>query len=228
MIKKIREIHEGLKDFKKQKNLRDFLTKDKYSDLTFVPYSGAEQLSPFTRKKSNQLGDDGDEDDDEINITADTDLTESDLNDTFETNDTNHVYYDHHSIASMSTVGLGSIGGSPRSPHAASKSVVSVGEGSQISTDGSLLLGQCTAPPGKLGIAIDTLNGQPVVHRVRDESPLAGVLRRLDVIVAIDDEDTSSMTAAEVTMLMAKKLGQKRKISFLRGKRAVEDLVEKV
>lgn len=213
-----KEIHEGLEDFKKQKKLRDFPSKDKYSDLIFVPYSEA-QLSPpvFQRKKETSKKPDDktnnlvtiSEEDDDKNITADTGLSDG-LNDTFDSN----IYYDTHSVASvssMSTIGLSSIGG-----------------GSQISTDGSLLMGECFAPPGKLGIAIDTLKGQPVVHRVRDESPLAGVLRRLDIIVAVDDEDTSSMTAAEVTMLMAKKLGQKRKISYLRGKRVVKELAEKI
>ena len=95
---------------------------------------------------------------------------------------------------------------------------------SQLSTDGSLYMGECFAPPGKLGIALDTINGQPVVHRVREESPLAGVLRRLDVIIGIDDEDTSTMSAADVTMLMAKKMDQRRKITYMRGKRAKDHL----
>lgn len=95
---------------------------------------------------------------------------------------------------------------------------------SVLSTDGSVYIGQCFAPPGKLAIAIDTVNGQPVVHRVREESPLAGVLRRLDIIVAVDEEDTSSMSAADVTTLMAKKMDKRRKITFMRGKKAVHSL----
>jgi C-terminal processing protease CtpA/Prc len=109
------------------------------------------------------------------------------------------------------------------------RTVSSMGSGiSHLSTDGSLLMGECFAPPGKLGIAIDTLNGQPVVHRVREESPLSGVLRRLDVIAAIDDEDTTSMSAAAVTTLMAKKMDQKRKITYLRGKSAQRNLIKKL
>ena len=81
----------------------------------------------------------------------------------------------------------------------------------------SILKSECYAPPGKLGIAIDTVNGQPVLHRVKETSPLFGVLRRLDIIIAVDEVDTSSMSAAVVTSLMAKKIGKQRKITFLRG-----------
>ena len=80
-----------------------------------------------------------------------------------------------------------------------------------------ILHSECYAPPGKLGVAIDTINGQPIVHRLKAGSPLEGVLRRLDKIIAIDDVDTSSMSAADVTHLMVKKMNQKRKISFIRG-----------
>lgn len=96
----------------------------------------------------------------------------------------------------------------------------------QLSTDGSLFMGECYAPPGKVGIAIDTINGQPVIHRVRDDSSMVGVLRRLDIIVGVDDVDTSSMTAAEVTKLMAGKMDKRRKIRFLRGETATKNLVE--
>jgi len=96
--------------------------------------------------------------------------------------------------------------------------------GSKLTTDGSALKGECFAPPGKLGIAIDTINGQSVVHRVREDSPLSGVLRRLDVIIAVDEVDTTSMTSADVTSLMAKRMTGNRKITFLRGKAAQECL----
>ena len=84
----------------------------------------------------------------------------------------------------------------------------------------STLQSECYAPPGKLGIAIDTVNGQPVIHRVKETSPLFGVLRRLDIIIAIDEVDTSSMSAAAVTSLMAKNMARQRKITFLRGEGA--------
>lgn len=90
-------------------------------------------------------------------------------------------------------------------------------DGLHISLDGTALKGECFAPPGKLGVAIDTVNGKPVVHRVRDDSPVAGVLRKYDLIIAIDDVDTSSMTAADVTSLMAKRMGTNRKITYMRG-----------
>jgi len=77
---------------------------------------------------------------------------------------------------------------------------------------------ECFAPPGKLGVAIDSMNGKPVVHRIKSGSPLEGILVHRDKIVGIDNIDTSSMTAAEVTRLMISKMNKTRKISFVRNK----------
>lgn len=100
-------------------------------------------------------------------------------------------------------------------------------QGIKLALDGSALQGECFAPPGKLGVAIDTVSGHPVVHRVREDSPLSGVLRRLDVIVAVDEVDTTNMNAAEVTSLVAKRMNQTRKIRFMRGEASEDCLVEK-
>ena len=72
------------------------------------------------------------------------------------------------------------------------------------------------APPGKIGVAIDVLNGQPVVHKVRRGSPLENMLQENDIIVAIDDEDTSCLSAADVTSMMVKRIDRVRKITFVR------------
>lgn len=72
------------------------------------------------------------------------------------------------------------------------------------------------APPGKIGVAIDVLNGQPVVHKVREGSPLEHMLQKNDLIVAIDEEDTGCLSAADVTSLMAKRIDRVRKITFVR------------
>lgn len=73
------------------------------------------------------------------------------------------------------------------------------------------------APAGKLGVAIDVVNGQPVVHRVRDGSPLEGFLQKGDKVVAIDEVDTSYMSAADVTALMVRRMTKRRKIVYVRG-----------
>lgn len=72
------------------------------------------------------------------------------------------------------------------------------------------------APPGKIGVAIDVYNGQPVVHKVRKGSPLENMLRANDVIVAIDEEDTSCRSAADVTSMMVKRMDRVRKITYVR------------
>lgn len=73
------------------------------------------------------------------------------------------------------------------------------------------------APAGKLGVAIDVVDGQPVVHRVKEDSPLDGFLLKGDKIVAIDETDTSRMSAADVTAVMVRRMTKRRKITYIRG-----------
>jgi len=71
------------------------------------------------------------------------------------------------------------------------------------------------APPGKLGVVVDSSNNGPCVHCVRDNSPLLNIIRVGDKILSIDDIDCRSMSAGAVTKLMAKKSTQKeRKLVF--------------
>jgi len=84
--------------------------------------------------------------------------------------------------------------------------------------------GECYAPPGKLGVVLDSINNGPssvsslvVVHRLKPGSPLDGVLKVMDRIVAIDDIDTSKMSATEVTKVMVSKMRKTRKITYIRG-----------
>jgi hypothetical protein len=71
------------------------------------------------------------------------------------------------------------------------------------------------APAGRLGIVIDTTLEGPVVHTVKPDSPLKGVLFVGDIIVAIDDVDTKAMTATSITSLMVKTAAQERTLTIL-------------
>jgi len=83
--------------------------------------------------------------------------------------------------------------------------------------------GEYYAPPGKLGVAVDTYNGFPVVHKVKPGSPLDGVLNHMDRIISIDETDVSSMTASEVTRIMVLRMTQPRKIRYVRtGKSGIK------
>jgi len=73
------------------------------------------------------------------------------------------------------------------------------------------------APPGKVGVAIDVINGQPTVHKIRNGSPLEGLLQHGDIILSIDDVETSNMSAADVTHLMVQRMHFRRKITFVRS-----------
>jgi C-terminal processing protease CtpA/Prc len=74
------------------------------------------------------------------------------------------------------------------------------------------------APAGKLGVVIDTPNdGAPVVHAVKDTSPIADKIWVGDMLVAVDDEDTRAMTAMKISKLLArKKDNESRKLTVIR------------
>ena len=55
------------------------------------------------------------------------------------------------------------------------------------------------APPGKLGIVIDSSEDGPVVKSVKANSPLEGLVFPDDLIVAVGSTETKGMTGAELT-----------------------------
>jgi hypothetical protein len=72
------------------------------------------------------------------------------------------------------------------------------------------------APPGPIGIVVDTTKDGPAVHSLKPTSPMLGLISPGDLIVGLDDDDTRRMTAATLTRLMAKKANQReRKITLL-------------
>jgi len=73
------------------------------------------------------------------------------------------------------------------------------------------------APPGPLGVIIDTSKEGPLIHSLRKDSQLKDLVNPGDLIVALDDEDTRHMTAAKLTRKMASKSGETRKITLLKG-----------
>jgi hypothetical protein len=71
------------------------------------------------------------------------------------------------------------------------------------------------APTGKVGIIVDTSINGPIVHSLKGDSPLLGKVFIGDVIVAVDDEDTSGWSAHHLTKLVARKSGSVRKLTLL-------------
>jgi len=74
------------------------------------------------------------------------------------------------------------------------------------------------APAGKLGVVIDTPDsGAPIVHAVKDTSPIADKVQVGDKLVAVDDEDVRAMTAIKVSKLISKKsTNASRKMTIIR------------
>jgi len=74
------------------------------------------------------------------------------------------------------------------------------------------------APPGKLGVVIDTPNdGAPIVHAIKDSSVIANQLQVGDKLIAVDDDDVRSMTAIKVSKLISRKSANAtRKLTIIR------------
>lgn len=76
------------------------------------------------------------------------------------------------------------------------------------------------APPGKLGIALDTPDnsGAPIVHYVKEVSPIHGKILAGDKLIAIDDEDVSYLTAVKISKILNRKSNNiTRKLTILRA-----------
>jgi hypothetical protein len=67
------------------------------------------------------------------------------------------------------------------------------------------------APPGPLGMVVDTTDKGCIVHSLKKNSPIQDLVSPGDLIVALDDFDVRKMDAATLTKLMAKKSEQKER-----------------
>ena len=76
------------------------------------------------------------------------------------------------------------------------------------------------APSGPLGTIIDTTPEGPMIHSLKPNSQLLGLVDPGDLIVGLDGVDTRNMTAATFTRLMAKRSQGERKITLLKGSTA--------
>ena len=74
----------------------------------------------------------------------------------------------------------------------------------------------CYAPPGPLGVVLESTLEGPMVHSLKPASRLASVLSPGDLVVGVDDIDTRGMTATGLARLMVMLSQQpQRKISLL-------------
>lgn len=69
---------------------------------------------------------------------------------------------------------------------------------------------EVVAPPGKLGIVVDTSMEGPVVNQVLPTSPLKNKLKEGDVILSINGQDTRAMEGSEITEIMIKTANENR------------------
>ena len=72
-----------------------------------------------------------------------------------------------------------------------------------------------TVPPGKLGIVMDNSpSGTPMVYAVKPESVLAGDVQVGDLLLSVDQEDVTVMSAIQVSKLISLKNDKERELVF--------------
>ena len=74
---------------------------------------------------------------------------------------------------------------------------------------------EIVAPKGKLGIITEDSENGVVVHSVKEDSPLEGLLFPGDLIEGLDTMDVSQMYSSSLTKLMVSKCNHERKITVL-------------
>ena len=74
------------------------------------------------------------------------------------------------------------------------------------------------APAGKLGVILDTPgDGLPIVHEIRPDSVMKGVIQIGDRIIALDGEDVRYKSAGIVSAMISRKMdNETRKFSIIR------------
>jgi len=71
------------------------------------------------------------------------------------------------------------------------------------------------APSGKLGLIIDTTSEGPIVHKLKPDSPMKGLLFPGDIIVSIDNVDTKAMSAKAISTIMTNTATEKRTLTVV-------------
>jgi len=64
------------------------------------------------------------------------------------------------------------------------------------------------APPGALGIVVDTTEKGCIVYSLKKSSAMQGLMNRGDLIIGLDNFDVRNMSASSLTQIMAKKSEQ--------------------
>ena len=77
------------------------------------------------------------------------------------------------------------------------------------------------SPVGKLGVIINAPDdGAPMIHAIKDDSPIVDKVMVGDKLVAVDDEDVRAMTARKVSKLISTKMNNpSRKFTIIRQER---------
>lgn len=72
------------------------------------------------------------------------------------------------------------------------------------------------APPGLLGMVVESNGGVPMVRMIKGNSPLRHRVRVGDLVISVNRQDTSAMTAMEVSDLVSRQQHRERTLVFVR------------
>jgi hypothetical protein len=73
-----------------------------------------------------------------------------------------------------------------------------------------------TAPPGRLGMVIDTTNKGPLVYHVLDDSPLVKKIFPGDFIIGLNNVDTRSMSSNQLSDMISQAIESHRILTVMR------------
>lgn len=147
---------------------------------------------------STELDDDSDS---EIQLLKDTSTTSGDDDDDEEVH-SSPMFYDE--------AGHSGAGGNPEDQESYYSDNSSTGGWYSSSYYDGAPSREVLAPPGRLGIVVETRLAGPVINRINDNSPLRGIVFEGDLIRAIDNVDVRAMSASDITSLMLRTSGSVR------------------
>ena len=87
--------------------------------------------------------------------------------------------------------------------------------GKSWSPSSTSIVREITAPPGKLGVVLNTSEKGPVVQSVAPGSPLEGMVWPGDVVISIDGIKARKMSAASMMEYMKTNLHKSRKLTMM-------------
>jgi C-terminal processing protease CtpA/Prc len=111
------------------------------------------------------------------------------------------------------------------SPMSGQVSFFSSDDESSLEKLGKSEIVELTAPPGVLGLVIDTVHGGiPTVFSVKEESVIADKVKEGDRLISVNGVDTTELSARNVSKVISRFKDSERTMIFFRQKPSNENM----